>query len=446
VKGGDGLDRTRTGSGEVAERGAAGAPPDRRPSVVVIGAGFGGLRVARGLARLPVDVTVVDQNNYHLFVPLLYQVATAGLEAEEIAQPVRRILSGQGNLRFRLGRVTDVDLEAGLVRTDTCELPYDFLVIAAGSTTNYFGLESVERTACTLRTLDDAEMVRDRVLSALEEAVGTDDPVRRRELMTFVCVGGGPTGVELAGALAELRRHVLPRDYPELAASDLRIVLLEATDRLLPGFRQRSQARALEQLVRMGVEVRLNAPVVDADEGGVTLKGGERIGAGVVVWVAGMRAAPLATALETPKGPGGRIIVRETLQLPEHPRVYAIGDIAHVETPRGRSYPMMAPVAIQQGDLVVENIRRQLDGKRPRRFRYRNPGAMATIGRQSAVAEVYGLQFGGLFAWVLWLAVHLFWLIGLRNRILVLVNWAWNYFTYDRSVRIIRRRSPARGR
>ncbi len=414
--------------------------PAKRPSVVIVGGGFGGLRVARELRRAPVAVTIIDRRNYHVFVPLLYQVATAGLEAEAIAQPVRRILRDAENLRFRLDTVTDVDLDRKVVRGAGGETPYDLLVLAAGSTTNYFGLDLIAAVTSALRDLDDAEQLRDRILGAFERASAETDPERCRRLMTIVIVGGGPTGVELAGALAELRRHVLQRDYPDLVVSEARFLLLEAADRLLPGFPERLQAKAREQLLRMDIDVRLQTSVTDADELGVTLQSGERIEAGAVIWVAGMRAPPLADALRTPKGAAGRLIVDETLRLPGHPEVYAIGDMAHVGGEGSRPHPMMAPVAVQQGELAAENIRRSLEGKRARSFRYRNLGVMATIGRQAAVAHVLGLQLSGFLAWVAWLTVHLFWLVGFRNRTLVLTNWAWNYLTYDRGVRLIRDR------
>ena len=415
-------------------------PTGNRPSVVIVGAGFGGLRVARGLRRAPLDVTVLDRHNYHTFVPLLYQVATAGLEPEEIAQPIRRILHDARNVRFRLATVTGVDLERRAVITNVGEVGYDYLVLAAGSVTNYFGLDSVAQAACALRDLDDAERLRDRILCALETASAESDPERRRQLMTIVVVGGGPTGMELAGALAELRRHVLPRDYPELDLSSGRTILLEATDRLLPGMPAGLQVRAQDKLRALGVEIRLQAPVADADEGGVTLRSGERLAAGAVVWVAGMRAAPLAEALATARGAGGRLVVTPTLQLPGHLEVYAIGDMAHVGGPDARPHPMVAPVAIQQGELVAENILRQMAGKEGKPFAYKDRGTMATIGRRAAVAHIFGLQLNGFVAWLIWLTVHLVWLIGFRNRMLVLINWAWNYLTYERAVRLIRGR------
>jgi NADH:quinone reductase (non-electrogenic) len=409
------------------------------PRVVIVGAGFGGLRVARGLRGAPVDVTVIDKHNYHTFIPLLYQVATAGLEPEAIAHPVRRIVTAP-NVRFRLAAVTEIDLDQRRVTTDAGDFPYDYLVLAAGSVTNFFGLDSVARHATALRELDDAETVRDHVLAAFEAAAGENDPARRLALMTTVIVGGGPTGVELAGALAELRRHVLPRDFPELDVSQARILLVEASDRLLEALAERMQRKALEKLREMGVDVQLGARVTDADERGVTLADGERIDAGAIVWVAGLRASPLAQALNTPLGTAGRVTVSRLLDLPDHPEVYVIGDMAHAGGHESPPHPMLAPVAIQQGDLVAQNILRQTQGKKPRAFKYKDPGTMVTIGRASAVARVYGVPVSGFVAWLLWLTVHIVWLIGFRNRALVLVNWAWNYFTYERGVRLIRRR------
>lgn len=389
------------------------------------------------------DVTLLDRHNYHTFIPLLYQVATAGLEPEAIAQPIRRIMSGppsRGRMCFRLAEVTGVDLDRRIVMSDAGEFQYDCLVLAAGSVTNFFGLESAGRSAASLRDLDDAEDVRDRVLRTFEAAALAEDPERRRELMTIVVVGGGPTGVEMAGALAELRRHILPRDFPDVDLSAARILLLEAADTLLPGMPQGMQRQALRQLQRMGVEVRLDCAVASADERGVTLRSGERIWAATVIWVAGVRASPLVESLPAPSGANGRTVVEQTLQLPGRPEVFVIGDMAHVGGPETAPHAMMAPVAIQQGELAAENILRQAAGRRPRRFRYRDRGFMVTIGRGAAVAKVYSLQFSGFPAWLLWLTVHLVWLIGFRNRALVLVNWAWNYFTYERGVRLIRRR------
>ena len=404
---------------------------------MIVGAGFGGLRAAQRLRRSDVDVTIVDQHNYHTFIPLLYQVATAGLEPEAIAQPIRSIIHSS-NVRFRLARVSGIDLERKRILIDQGEIAYDYLVLAAGSVTNYFGLDSVSETTAALRDLNDAESTRSRILHAFEEAAAEPDGLRRAELMTIIVVGGGPTGVEMAGAIAELRKHVLPHDFPNLDLTQARVVLLEAADHLLHGMHPSMQATSREQLERMGVEVQLEAKVAHADSRSVTLADGDRIAAGAVIWVAGVRAPPLAEALPTTKGALGRVAVEQTLQLTGHPEVYVIGDMAHVGGPDAPPHPMLAPVAIQQGDLAGENILRHLAGKQLKRFSYSDRGTMVAIGRASAVASVYGLRFHGFVAWVIWLAVHLVWLIGFRNRAIVLVNWAWNYFTYERGVRLIR--------
>ena len=410
----------------------------QRKRIVIVGAGFAGLQAARQFRSAPVDVTVIDKHNYHTFVPLLYQVATAGLEPEEVAQPIRRILRGAGNIQFLLARVTAVDLDGRVVITSNGRVAYDHLIFAAGSTPNFFGLESVAKTAATLRDLDDAEALRDRVLLAFERAAAEPDRERQRELMTIVIVGGGPTGVELAGALAELKRHVLPHDYPELDLSIAKVVLLEATDHLLPEMPPKLRAKAKEKLEALGVDVRTGSIVAGADGNGVALRNGERVAADTVVWVAGLRAVPLAESLPIPTGAAGRLIVRETLQLPGHPESYAIGDVAHVRGPDTVPHPMLAPVAIQQGAVAAKNILRQIAGEELQPFVYKDRGTMATIGRQAAVAHIFGLQLNGFLAWLLWLGLHLVWLIGFRNRLLVLVNWGWNYLTYERAVRLIR--------
>jgi len=408
----------------------------RRPRVVVIGAGFGGLRVAQRLRNTNVDVLVIDRHNHHTFMPLLYEVATAGLAADDIAQPVRAILRGAPNVRFLLAEVTGVDLKSRRVITDACGVPYDYLVISAGTVTNYFGMASVERNAIGLKDLSQANAIRSRILRNFERATVERDAATRQRLMTMVVVGGGPTGVELAGALAELKRHVLRRDYPTLDMAGARVVLIEAADHLLGAMPTGLQRKALYQLRALGVDVRLGAMVIDVSEDAVTLRGGETIGASNVVWVTGTRGAPLAAGgLDV--APDGRILIGRTLQLGSHPEAYAIGDIAALQGRDGRPYPMLAQVALQQGDLAARNILRAVRGESPRPFHYRNRGTMATIGRRMAVAHIFGLQFSGSFAWALWLVVHLLAIIGLRNRARVLLNWTWNYVRYDRASRLV---------
>ncbi len=408
-----------------------------RPRVVIIGAGFGGLRAARRLRDRDVDVLLIDRQNFHTFLPLLYEVATAGLEPDDIAQPVRAIVRGSPNTRFRMATVERVDLDRRVVATDAGDVPYDYLIVAAGSTTNFFGIRSVERHALGLKDLHQATAVRNRVLRSFEHAVVTSDPDERARLMSMVVIGGGPTGVELAGALAELKRHVLRRDYPELDLTHARVILLEATDKLLAAFPSRLQRKAREQLERLGVEVRLDAPVAEVDADGVVLRHGERIAASNVVWVAGVRGEPIGQAMGIETGAGGRVPVTPTMQLPGREEVYVIGDLALLTAPDGAPYPMVAPVAMQQGTLAADNVMRSIAGQRLKTFRYRDRGTMATIGRRMAVASVFGLQFSGFIAWALWLTVHLLQLVGLRNRALVLTNWVWNYFRYDRANRLV---------
>lgn len=409
-----------------------------RPRVLIVGAGFGGLRVALGLNGTDVDVTVVDHHNYHTFIPLLYQVATSGLEPGEIAQPVRAILHGKKNAEFRMAQVTEIGLDRCIVYTSTGEMEYDYLVLAAGSVTNYFGLNTEANAVQSLRELDDAEALRNHILRTFEKAAIEEDPERQRELMTMVVVGGGPTGVELSGALVELKRHVLSKDYPNLGVSSAQVVLIEAGDRLLAMMPKELSEKALKTLKSMGVQVRLNSMVQDVTPSGLLLKTGEALNAGTVVWVAGVQASPLVRKLEKPTGPGGRVIVNKSLQLPGHPEVYIAGDMAYVPDTEGGPYPMLAAVAVQQGDMVAKNIRRQLKGEEPVAFTYKDRGSMATIGRNAAVADVFGMKLDGFIAWFMWLTIHLIWLIGLRNKLLVLVNWVWNYFTHDRGVRLIR--------
>jgi NADH:quinone reductase (non-electrogenic) len=407
------------------------------PHVVIVGAGFGGLRAARALRRAPVRVTLVDRQNYHLFQPLLYQVATAGLSAEDIARPVRAILRRQRNLAFRMAEVQAVDREARLLRTATHDLPYDWLILAPGGTTHFFGLESVEAHALPLKDIEDAVAIRNQVLRMFETAVQEPDGDRRRAMLNFVVVGGGPTGVESAGALSELVRLVLTKDFPDLDLKDVRVILLEATDRLLGAMPERLREVTAEILWRKHVEVRFGAQVTHYDGAQVALRSGEVIPTRTLIWAAGVRAAPLVAALGAALGPQGRVRVRDTLQLPDDDRVFVIGDGAYLEDGSGAALPMMAPVAQQQADHAAANVVAALRGEPLRPFRYRNPGSMATIGRGAAVAVVRGFAFSGFLAWVAWLLLHIIELIGFRNRLLVLINWAWDYFLYERAVRLI---------
>jgi len=408
------------------------------PTVVIVGAGFGGLNAARALRRAPVQVVLVDRNNYHLFQPLLYQVATAGLEPEEIARPARAILRGQKNFDFRMVDVTRVDFAGRRLETTGGPLSYDFLVLAPGGETNFFGLESMQRHGLGLKDIPDAIAIRNHVLTCFEQAMLEPDPEQRRTLLTFIVVGGGPTGVEMAGALSELIRLVLVKDYPRLNIKDVRILLLEATDKLLAAMPERLREAAVKTLWRKWIDVRFGAQVADYDGKQIRLKSGEIIPAQTVIWAAGVRASPLNATLGLPASRQGRISVEPTLLVTAHPEVFIIGDAAYQEH-NGEPLPMVAPVAIQMGRFVARNIKRRLRGQPLEPFRYRDQGTLATIGRNAAVANVYGIKATGFVAWVMWLGIHIIQLIGFRNKLFVLINWAWDYFFYERAARLITR-------
>ncbi len=417
------------------------------PHVVIIGAGFGGLNAARALAGTRARVTLIDRNNYHLFQPLLYQVATSSLSADSIAQPVRSILGRQANLEFRMAEVYSIDLANRSLKTSGGTLSYDYLVVAAGGATNYFGMDGLARFAGGLKDVADAEGIRDHILRLNEEALHERDPRQAQAALTFVVAGGGPTGVESAGAVAELVQHVLPREYPpEAQAARARVLLLEAGERLLPAMPESLAAHTLRALRRKGVEVRFGAAVSAFDGSTVRLRSGEAIAARTLIWAAGIQAAGVARALPLEKGSQGRVKVLPTLQAPGHAEVYVIGDAAYLEDAAGRPLPMLAPVAIQQGLCAAGNIARALAGEPQRAFRYRDPGTMATIGRGQAVAQIGPFKLSGLPAWLAWVVVHIYQLVGFRNRLVVMMDWAWNYIVYDRPVRLVgarRRHSPA---
>lgn len=408
------------------------------PHVVIVGAGFGGLRAARALAGKPVRVTMIDKRNYHLFQPLLYQVATAGISPHEIAYPVRAIFQRQKNFEFVMARVNGVDFSRKVVLTESGEIPYDYLILAAGASVNFFGNPSLERHALPLKDVSDAVTVRNHVLRMFEQAARETDVRKRQALLTFVVVGGGPTGVETAGALSELIRLVLRKDYRQINVENVRVILMEAAPAILNGFPPDLQAAARHSLEQKKVEVRVEARVNDYDGERLLLESGEVIPARTVLWSAGVRAASLMSKLGVEQDRIGRVRVLPTLQLPGLPDVYVIGDAAYLEED-GKPLPMVAQVAMQQGRHAAHNILADIQKKPLQPFRYIDLGSMATIGRNAAVAQTLGMRFRGFLAWVVWLVVHLIGLIGFRNRLIVLINWAWDYFFYDRGVRLITR-------
>ena len=406
------------------------------PEVLIVGGGFGGLYAAKALKGAPVHVTIVDRRNHHLFQPLLYQVATAALNPADIAAPIRSVFRGWRNVSVVLAEAVAVNVaEKKLVLLDG-ELPYDYLVLATGATHSYFGHDEWARLAPGLKSIEDALDIRRRVLLAYEMAEREGDVERRREWMTFVIIGGGPTGVELAGALAEISRQALSREFQHIDPTQARIILIESVPRVLPPYPEDLSAKARTQLERLGVEVRTGARVTGIDANGVLL-GQERILAQTVIWAAGVAASPLARALGAPLDRAGRVLVNPTLAIPGHEEVFVIGDLAAVEQ-GGKPVPGVAPAAIQMGRHVARNIRRTLAGQPRQPFRYRDKGSFATIGRGKAVGETLGgLKLWGFPAWIAWLAVHIFFLIGFRSRVLVIFQWAYSYVTFRRGARLI---------
>ncbi|OLC66412.1 MAG: hypothetical protein AUH69_07295 [Actinobacteria bacterium 13_1_40CM_4_65_12] len=409
-----------------------------RPRVVIAGAGFAGLTCARGLKNAPVDVLLVDRNNYHLFTPLLYQVASALLDPGEVARPVRELIRPLGNADFRLARVTGVDLERRALKTDRGELPYDYLVLATGSQSDYFGNASLAKHAMGLKQMEEGLALRNRVLSRVEATQWIGDRERRRNMLTFAIVGGGPTGVEMAGALSELIRHVLKKDYPHLDLGEVRVLLLEAEDSLLATFDPALREAARRSLQRKGVEVMLGARVADVTDKSIRLAGGEEISVGTVVWTAGVRGSEVGALLGVKLLRQARVPVDKTLQLPGHPAVFVIGDLAGA-VDGANPLPMLIPVAMQEGRRVAATIGDMVRNGGASAFVYKDPGTMATIGRNSAVAQLGRVRLSGFPGWVMWLTVHLVNVVSFRSRILVLINWAWDYLFYDRPIRLVLR-------
>ena len=410
--------------------------PDDRPHIVIVGGGFAGLWATRALARAPVHITLLDRGNHHLFQPLLYQVATAGLSAPNIAAPLRQILRRQKNVTVLLGDVVGIDPGEKHVRlADGRTLAFDHLLLASGATHAYFGHDDWAPHAPGLKTLDDALGIRRRILTAFERAEAEDDPVKRDAWLTFAIVGGGPTGVELAGTLAEIARHTLRGEFRRADPRMARVLLLEAGPRVLSSFPESLSEKARAQLQTLGVDVRTGVPVAAIDDDGVQL-GDTRIAARTVLWAAGVAASPLARDLGVPLDRAGRVLVEPDLSVPGHPSIFVAGDLASIQC-EGKSVPGVAPAAKQMGRHVARAILARLRGTTPAPFRYRDFGNLATIGRMAAVVDLHGLKFSGLIAWWFWLAAHAFFLIGFRNRLVVLIDWAQAYWSYQRSARII---------
>jgi NADH dehydrogenase len=408
----------------------------RRPEVVIVGAGFGGLYAARALKNAPVRITIIDRKNHHLFQPLLYQVATAGLSPGDIARPIRAILSRQRNARVLLAEAVGIDLGTRKVNLRDGEVPYDYLILATGVRHAYFGHDDWEQWAPGLKSLEDALEMRRRILLAFEKAERESDEARRRQLLTFVIVGGGPTGVELAGAIAGISRQVMVSDFRAIDPREARIILVEAGPRILPTYPDDLSARAESDLQRLGAEVWTGKYVTGIDGTGVTVAG-EQVPAATTLWAAGVQASSLAKSLGTELDRAGRVVVNADLSVPGHPNVFVIGDLCALKGVDGKQLPGVAPVAIQQGRHAARNIILACRGAKGEPFHYLDRGSLATIGRAAAVADLGFVKFSGFMAWLAWLFVHIFFLIGFRNRFLVLFEWAWAYLTFQRAARLI---------
>jgi NADH dehydrogenase len=413
--------------------------PMEKPHVVIVGAGFGGLEAAKKLACEDVRVTVIDRTNYHLFQPLLYQVATAALSPADIAAPVRAILSKCKNMEVILAEVQSVDVDSKKVKTsDGGEFSYDFLILATGARHSYFGHDEWEKLAPGLKSLEDAIELRRRLLLAFEYAEKINDEAARRAAMTFVIIGGGPTGVEMAGAIAEIARYTLAKDFRNIDPSQTRVILVEGDPRLLSVFPEDLSASALKQLVDLGVEVRTGTRATALTEAGVQV-GDEFIPCRVKIWAAGNNASFVGKTLGAPVDRVGRVIVNDDLTIPGHQEIQVIGDLANFSHQTGQPLPGVSPVAMQQGRHAARNILAMIEGRKPQRFRYWDKGSMATIGRNKAVADLNLVHLSGLPAWVVWLFVHIIFLVGFRNRLAVLFQWAWAYFTFNKGARLITR-------
>ena len=412
------------------------AEPARKPHLVIVGGGFGGLSAAKALAKAPFEITLIDRTNHHLFQPLLYQVATASLSPADIASPIRHVLNDQPNVKVMLGAVSGVDLARREVIADDRRVPYDYLVLATGARHAYFGHDDWAAVAPGLKTLDDATALRRRILLAFERAETEDNAEERARLLTFVVIGGGPTGVEMAGAIAELAKRALAEDFRSIDPRSARIILVEAASRVLTPFDETLSEAARRALTQLGVEVRLGAAVTDCNSDGVRL-GDSFIPSRTIIWAAGVMASPAGRWLGAETDRAGRVVVRSDLSVPGHPEVFVIGDTAAVNDENGAPLPGVAPVAKQQGQYVAQALIARHESRTAPAFRYRDYGTLATIGRSRAVVQLGRLKISGLPAWLLWTVAHIYYLIGFRNRFVVALNWAWSYVTFQRGSRLI---------
>ncbi|MCW3467711.1 NAD(P)/FAD-dependent oxidoreductase [Chitinophaga nivalis] len=420
-------------------------PETTLPRVVIVGGGFGGVNLAKQLKHAPVQVVLLDRNNYHLFQPLLYQVSTAGLEPDSIAFPLRGIFRKQKNIVFRMAEVTGIRSTENILETGVGEVRYDYLVFATGSNTNFFGNKGIEDNAIGMKSLIEAVQIRNYVVKQFEESLLLSDPELIKPKLNFVMVGGGPTGVELAGAFAELRKYIMPKDYPDLPQDLMNVYLIESGPRLLASFSEKTSHQTQHDLQALGVRVMCNTGVKEYDGQVVTLSTGEVIHSQSLLWSAGVKGVPVKGIPEEVRLPNGRILVNEFNQVKGYTNIFAIGDIAQMTNdqrfPKG--YPMVAQVAIQQGKNVAQNLRLFMEQKPMKAFYYKDLGSMATIGRNRAVAEFSNMRFSGYFAWIVWMIVHLMSLLGFRNKLVVFINWFYRYFTYERGTRIIIKRGAA---
>ena len=413
-------------------------PDTGKKRIVIAGGGFAGLKLAKSLRKSGYQVVLLDKNNYHQFQPLFYQVATAGLEPSAITFPLRKIFQEQKDIHFRVAQLEKVDAENQVIATDLGELRYDYLVLAIGARTNFFGNQNLRRYSIPMKSLTEAINLRNTILGNFEQALNETDPERAASLLNIVIVGGGPTGVELAGALAEMKNYILPKDYPELDFSNMQIHLLEASPKVLNGYSERSSAKGKEYLERLGVKVLLNTFVKDYNGHQAELANGERLHTETLIWAAGVRGNEVHGLRPEAFGRGSRLLVDEFNRLKEYPNIFAIGDLALMSSEKNpNGHPQVATVAIQQANQLAKNLLR-MEKKQPLKpYRYFHKGSLATVGRNLAVADLPGIRFTGFLAWMLWLIVHLMEILGVKNRLFVLINWAWSYFTYDQSLRLM---------